>query len=345
MPYTLPTDARDSLHHPIGGWQHLPHRLACEGSKTQPMIPRTAAFTGLLTLAGLTACYFLWPAESPDPPDPTAGASLSAKHASPRSPSDPQSEAAAKLAARSDSPEGMQAFAAHLAAWSAVDERSALQWTHGWVTAHAAQSEARASGLLGELARNGASALALQIAQDLPDPLRGNMVELTLAIQAATAPLEAWGIATGITDEALRERTRLAVLTHGSDAQLPQLADFATQMPGHADALGGILKRWALQDPAALSEWLNAHAVAPEVKDLAASHLVLRGDSENRSTEVAAAWAESISDHGLRLEAIRAVTAELAASDLAAAHAYVTTAPSLSDEERAAILATLDAPR
>jgi hypothetical protein len=309
------------------------------------MIPRTAAFTGLLALAGLTACYFLWPAESPDPPDPAGGASLPAKHASSRSPSDQPSEATAKLAARSASPKGMQAFAAHLAAWSAENERSALQWIHGWITANAAQSEARASGLLGELARNGESALALQIAQALPDPLRGNMVEVTLSIQAATAPLEAWTIATGITDEALRERTLLAVLKYGSDAQLPQLADFATQVPGNADALAGILKRWALQDPAALSEWLNAHAVASEVKDLAASHLVLRGDSENRSTEVAAAWAESISDHGLRLEAIRAVTSELAASDPAAARAYVTTAPSLSNEERAAILATLDASR
>jgi hypothetical protein len=308
------------------------------------MTPSKATILWLLAGAGLTACYHFWSGESSSAsPDRPSGMSQPAKHASPRPAFAPSSETAARLAARSDTAEGLQALATHLAAWAAEDEAAAHHWIRGWIVEQAAQAEPRASGLLGEFARNGESAFALRIAGDLAEPIRGAMVDLTLSIQAATAPLEAWRAAAGITDAGLRERGQLAVLTHGSDSHLPQLADFATQIPVNSEVMAGILKRWALQDPATLSGWLNAHAVAPQAKDLAASHLVLRGDSENRSAEVAAAWAESISDSSLRLEAMRAATQELARQDPDAAHAYLAACSRLTAGEKAAISSTLDA--
>jgi hypothetical protein len=235
----------------------------------------------------------------------------------------------------------MEALAIHLLAWAASDEKPALRWTRHWISTAETQADSRAAGLLAALARNGGFAFALRIAKDLKVPLRDEMVELTLSIQATTAPLDAWEAAGKITDAGLRERARLAVLDRGSDAWLPQLADLATQMPGDSQAIAGILKRWALQDPAALSEWLNSHPVASAARDLAASHLVLRGDSENRSPEVAAAWAETISEPALRREAMQAATRELASRDPGAARAYLAASTHLTAEEKAAIASTL----
>ena len=305
------------------------------------MAPRTTAILWLLTGAGLGTCYHLRCGASSASPHLSGGMTRPAKHASPRPASDSASGVAAKLGAHGDTTEGIQTLAAYLAAWSGENEGAALRWTRDWISGDARQAEPRASGLLAELARKGASALALRIAGNLEEPLRWNMVDFTLSIQAATAPLDAWAATAGIADAGLRERAQLAVLTHGSDASLPDLADLAIQMPARTDAITGILKRWALQDPAALSEWLNANAVASRAKDLAASHLVLLGDSENRSAEIAAAWAESISDPVLRLDAMHAATREWVRQDPEAARAYLAASARLTAEQKAAIASTL----
>jgi hypothetical protein len=178
-----------------------------------------------------------------------------------------------------------------------------------WIRQTPALAETRAAELIGELARAGHSELAVGIALQLDSP--AGPLELALAIQATTDPLAAWAIVETIADASLRSHARETVLARGSDAFLPQLAAYARSVA--SPALASVLSRWALQDPAALSSWLNEHEVPPHVRDLAASHLVLHGDSENRSPEVAAEWAASISDAALRHEAMQAAAAEQAA--------------------------------
>lgn len=300
--------------------------------KTSP-----SAWGWLVIGAALTASHLFISRQQPEAPVSEAAKPASTGNRSTRV-TDPR-EAALRSAAR----DGMRALADQLVAWAASDPAAAADWAATWIRESPSQAEARAAALASELSRMGQAGIAMGIALRLEGPLGEKTVSLALSVEAATDPLAAWKRTEDLADGPLCDLSRKAILDHGTDAFLPELAELAASLPSDdGRTLGGILKRWSLQDPAALSEWLNSHEIPQPARDQAAAFLVLQGDSENRSSDVAAAWAESIGGPDLRFDAMRAAAAEMAQADPAAARHYVSSSSKLSDAEKEKIIATLD---
>jgi hypothetical protein len=290
--------------------------------------------------AALTASHLVISRQQPEAPVSAATKPANAGNRPPRS-SDPR-EAVLRAAAR----DGMRDLADQLVAWTASDPAAAADWACAWIRESPLKSEARAAALASELSRMGQAGIAMDIALRLGDSLGEETLSLALSIEAATDPLAAWKRTEGLAEGPLRDLSRKLILNHGTDVFLPELAELAAGLPGDdGRTLGGILKRWSLQDPAALSEWLNSHRIPQSSRDQAAALLVLQGDSENRSTDVAAAWAESIGRPALRFDAMQAAATEMARADPAAARHYVSKSPKLSDAEKDKIITTLDSGR
>jgi len=194
------------------------------------------------------------------------------------------------------------------------------------------------------LAREGKTEEAWKYCDGLTPALFAECAPLIASIQAATDPGEAWRKVTSFDDETLRAICQKAVLRSASDQNLQKLAGFAATLSDAADRetmLCEIVSRWALQDPAALSRWAGLKEMPETVRDVAASHLVYRGDGLNRSPEIAGAWAESITDAGSRTAAIETAAREWAATDRNAAREFVSRSPHLDPALKDSILTSL----
>jgi hypothetical protein len=194
------------------------------------------------------------------------------------------------------------------------------------------------------LAHEGQMERAWKGCEILPPALLAKCAPLVASIQAATDPLGAWQKVSLLADEKLRAVCQKAVLRSASDGNLEELAGLAATLSDAGDRetmLCEIVSRWALQDPAALSQWATLKEMPDAVRDAAASRLVHDGDALNRSPEVAGAWAESITDAGSRATAIETAAREWSAKDREAAREFVRRSPRLDPTTRASILTSL----
>lgn len=202
----------------------------------------------------------------------------------------------------------------------------------------------RATEVACALAREGRIERAWKWCETLPPDLLAACAPLVASIQASTDPLSAWQKAGSLVDEKLRAICQKAVLRSAPDGNFQKLAELAATLSDATDRetmLGEIVSRWALQDPATLSQWASLDEMPGPVRDLAASHLVYQGDSMNRSPEVAGAWAESIEDAGLRIAAMETAAREWSAMDRDAASAFVRNSSRLDAKSKNAILTSL----
>src|SRR6185437_9053738 len=100
---------------------------------------------------------------------------------------------------------------------------------------------------------------------------------------------------------------------------------------------------WSLQDPAAFATWLNTSPPGMNL-DQAIAALISKADSANGSLQVTVQWAERISDSDLRYDSIKHVLSEWSQTDPSAAQTYLATSSSLDDQQRQALLKTLQTP-
>lgn len=210
-------------------------------------------------------------------------------------------------------------------------------------------SEARDQALeyIGELARAGEIDAAWEEISRLSPPLDSECAEHLCTLQAAIDPLGAWQQVMLVADSSYQPRCHSAILRHGSDAHLPDLARLALEtrkLPDRENLLKQIIIRWALQDPAALASWPGLDTLPPEIRDQAASHIVLQGDAINRSPEVAAAWAETITDPGLRRAAMTAAIREWSREDPKAARDFATRSTTIEPAHLETLLETARGP-
>jgi hypothetical protein len=139
---------------------------------------------------------------------------------------------------------------------------------------------------------------------------REEMAALLVSLEAASHPLSAFERASSLMDGDLRDTCRVVAIRHGSDAFLPDLVEIvasASDFPHQEALIGELIARWAVQDPAGLSQWPRLASMSARVRDEAASQLLAHGDSLNVDPVVAAAWAMEISDPGLRQAALDAL--------------------------------------
>jgi hypothetical protein len=202
----------------------------------------------------------------------------------------------------------------------------------------------RAAEVVCSLAREGQTGQAWKECDVLSPALLAECAPLVASIQAATDPLGAWQKVSLLADEKLRTVCQKAVLRSASDGNIQELAGLAATLSDTADRetmLCEIVSRWALQDPAALSQWATLKEMPDAVRDAAASRLVHDGDALNRSPEVAGAWAESITDAASRATAIETAAREWGATDREAAREFVRRSSRLDATTRASILTSL----
>lgn len=219
---------------------------------------------------------------------------------------------------------------------SGEDTRPALRWME--------QDATRAAETACSLAREGQMERAWKGCDALSPALLAECAPLVASIQATTDPLGAWEKVSSLTDEKLRTVCQKAVLRSASDGNLQGLAGLAATLSDPADRqtmLCEIVSRWALQDPAALSQWGELKDMPEAVRDVAASRLVYAGDALNRSPEVAGAWAESIADASSRAAAIETAAHEWGTTDREAAKEFVRRSSRLDDTTKASILTSL----
>jgi hypothetical protein len=202
----------------------------------------------------------------------------------------------------------------------------------------------QASETICALARDGQMERAWKGCDALTPALLAECTPLVASIQAATDPLGAWQKVSSLADEKLRAVCQKTVLRSAPDGNFQELAGLAETLPDAADRetlLCEIVSRWALQDPAALSQWNALDDIPEAVRDVVARRLVHDGDVLNRSPEVAGAWAESIVDPGSRATAIESAAREWGAIDREAARAFVRRSPRLDAETKDSILTSL----
>jgi len=202
----------------------------------------------------------------------------------------------------------------------------------------------RASETACSLARDGQMERAWKECDALPPAILAECAPLVASIQATTDPLGAWQKVDSLADESLRAVCRKAVLRSAPDGNFQELAGLAATLSDPADRetlLCEIVSRWALQDPAALSQWAGLAEMPDAVRDVAARRLVYDGDALNRSPEVAGAWAESIGDPGLRTAAIETAAREWGATDREAAREFVRRSSRLDATTKDSILTSL----
>jgi len=195
------------------------------------------------------------------------------------------------------------------------------------------------------LAREGKAEEAWRYCDSLSPGILAECAPLVASIQATIDPLKAWEKVSSLGDEKLRTVCQKIVLRSASDGNLQELAGFATTLSDAEDRetlLCEISSRWALQDPAALSQWPALREMPVAVRDTVASRLVYHGDALNRSPEVAGAWAESITDPDSRAAAIETTAREWSAINREAAREFVRRSTRLDATSKDSILTSLE---
>jgi hypothetical protein len=200
------------------------------------------------------------------------------------------------------------------------------------------------TALIGALGAAGQFWPALTLAIEGPAAARDDWTTATLRRWAEVQPEGAITALEALAGEPAREPGFRAVVDGWAATNPSTLAAFAAQLPPGSErgyALGQAIDRWSQQDAAAMSAWV-AHLPPSAERDRGALAMVIQADGANRDARSAVAWAESIGDSVLRLAALAAAVREWAAGDPVATRGYVTSASSLSAEEREWLLSQLE---
>jgi hypothetical protein len=160
-------------------------------------------------------------------------------------------------------------------------------------------------------------------------PLRGDLDNATFEVvstQLAQASLpDAVDWLTALPPSEARNYALGTLATSWADADPRAAMDLATSLTpedGRDDAMQRVFNRWSNQDVMAATQWLSANAADPAADRLIAE---LIGDSTllQANPRLAATWAESISDSGLRQRYVATVIQSWGRRDPSAAAQYL----------------------
>ena len=160
---------------------------------------------------------------------------------------------------------------------------------------------------------------------------------------AGFQPEEAAEAADAIADPEARNEALHGIVGGWSEADPAGLVDFVTQLPADIERdslVSQSLERWAKEDPAAASQWMNTRDPGPD-SDQGVAAVATMGSIK---PEVAAGWAESVVDPALRSETLVTVLRNWLPNDLSAAENYFNSTQNLLPEDRqeiAGVIATL----
>jgi len=228
---------------------------------------------------------------------------------------------------------------------AAADPAAAADLALRLIEADPAGARSHANHLLTAFDETGDYAAASAFAQNLPAELRPEMLGTAYQYWGRSDPEAAYAAAARLGPEGDRQGALDGALSGWSQADAAGLAHYALTLPAGADrtqALSLALGQWVQDSPGAASSWLNNLAARPEF-DAGVAAVATQPAVIARHPDVAASWAESITDPALRSSTLASVLQDWAEADPAAAAAYAQRSPGLQPADRSALLARLEA--
>jgi len=259
-------------------------------------------------------------------------------------------------------------------AWGEVDPRAAVAWAQtenederqlrveAALTGAAAQpdvalqvgrellatvddetGDAYGTTLVGALSRAGKFDAALEFLKECPADSRAGWATVAFNLWAQSKPEDAAKAVAAITDDDVHDAAFAAMVTGWAASKPDTLADYGVQLPLEKDrtlALNAAMEQWFLQDPVAMSDWMNSRPPGPAL-DAATALMVTRTDSVERDPAIAMTWVANITDAKLREESLLHVANEWAQADPAAAQKYLENASWIGANQREEVLKNL----
>jgi len=222
---------------------------------------------------------------------------------------------------------------------------AALALVNGLVQSDPANARSHANQLLRVLGYRGDYEAGVDFAAHLPENIRSEMLGTAFQYWAEAQPERALDAALKLPDGDTRTTAIDAAVSGWSQGDPASLAEFAVNLSSsvdRAEALQTALREWVQINPKAASEWMNRFDPKPEL-DAGAAAVALQPGLLERQPDIAASWAESITDPKLRSGTLANVLREWAARDGAAALNYAQGTTALLPEDRAALLNELRA--
>ena len=161
---------------------------------------------------------------------------------------------------------------------------------------------------------------------------------------AELQPAQAAEAASAMSDPVLRNQALHGIVGGWSEADPVGLVQFVTQLPSdnteRGALLGQALDRWARQDPAAASAWINNHQTGPELDQGVAAIAT----TEGVKPELGVSWADSITDPQLRSQTLNLVLRNWLTIDPAAAKQFFDNTKNLLPDQRKELAEIFDSP-
>jgi len=225
------------------------------------------------------------------------------------------------------------------------DPSAAIALAQQLVDKEPARARLHANQLLRVLEHCGDFEAAVDFASRLPDQIRGEMVGTAYQYWSLAQPERAFDAAVTLPAGDLRSVAVEAAVSGWAQGDPAGLAEFSLNLSSPSDrteALQTALREWVQLNPKAASEWIDKFDPKPEL-DAGAVAVALHPDVLSKQPEIAASWAESITDPELRSKTLANVLKEWAAKDAAAALAHARISTVLLPAEREALMTELAA--
>lgn len=200
------------------------------------------------------------------------------------------------------------------------------------------------NALVTAFTRIGAFDTASQFAATGPAEFRAAWLCTTFNQWATYQPQAALAALGKINDPAVHAEARAGLYAGWSSSDPAALVAYAQALPiGEArlEALNTGLAQWVHLNPGAASIWMDKFDPAPDL-DAGAAAIAITPALVAKKPDVAAGWAESITDPELRASTLLDLIRLWAAHDATGAHRYAATSPALSPETRQLALTSFE---
>jgi hypothetical protein len=230
-----------------------------------------------------------------------------------------------------------------LAAGSIAQPEAAIRTFQYLIASDPLLASDHGNALVTAFAHSGNYETASQFAATGPAEFRAAWLCTVYNQWATYQPQNALAALGKITDSAASQEARAGLFAGWGSSDPAGLVAYAQALPsGEArlQALNEGLSQWVNRDPVAASAWMDKFDPSPDL-DAGAAAVAVAPALIAKKPDVAASWAESITNPELRASTLLDLIRLWAEHDSAAARRYAATSPAIAPETRELALANL----